>query len=178
MFNYFTRVADASGIEFDYTSPLPEFEPDMCRVPAPRPERADWPVVAEPRRGFVRRPGLREAWEAWRGYVIGADEPLDRRQRRMLAAVAAEECCDRWRADDLGGHEPRDAAEERLVEFAGKLSRQPWAMQADDLDDLRNAGHGEQALLHAMSVVAMQNAESRLAIAQGAIAHAAIAQGA
>src|SRR5437764_3213915 len=36
MFNYLTRVADASGIEFDYQSPLPAFEPDLARVAAER----------------------------------------------------------------------------------------------------------------------------------------------
>ena len=28
MFNYLTRVADASGIEFDYPAPLPAFQPE------------------------------------------------------------------------------------------------------------------------------------------------------
>ena len=35
MFNYFTRVADATGIEFDYLSPLPAFEPDTQQAAAP-----------------------------------------------------------------------------------------------------------------------------------------------
>ena len=39
LFNYFTRVADATGIEFDYPTALPAFEPDLCQVPAPRPDR-------------------------------------------------------------------------------------------------------------------------------------------
>ena len=39
IFDYFTRVADASGIEFDYASPLPAFEPDSCQVPSARPLR-------------------------------------------------------------------------------------------------------------------------------------------
>src|SRR5690348_13500384 len=46
MFNYLTRVADASGIEFDYASELPEFQPERAQQPAPRPERDRWPVAA------------------------------------------------------------------------------------------------------------------------------------
>ena len=40
MFNYFTRMADATGIEFDYPTPLPAFQPDLCQVTAPRPARS------------------------------------------------------------------------------------------------------------------------------------------
>ena len=40
MFNYFTRVADATGIEFDYKTPLPAFEPDLRQAAAPRPHRS------------------------------------------------------------------------------------------------------------------------------------------
>lgn len=162
IFNYFTRVADASGIEFDYSSPLPAFEPDACRVPAPRPPRSAWPVAE--RRDFARLPRLREAWSRWRDQVLGPDEPLGRRQRRLLAAVAAEECCDAVGADRLGGDQPRTPADERLVAFARRVSREPWAMGPDDLDALRGAGFEERALLHAISVVAFQNADSRLAI--------------
>lgn len=162
IFNHFTRVADASGIEFDYPTPLPAFEPDSCRVPPPRPARADWPVAE--RRDFVRRPALLAAWTRWRAAVLGPDEPLDRRQRRLLAAVAAEECCDAVGADRLGGEEPRTPAEELLLPFARKLSREPWAMGPDDLETLREEGFEERTLLHAISVVAFQNADSRLAL--------------
>src|SRR6202041_2524048 len=40
MFNYFTRVADASGIEFDYETPLPAFQPDLGQVTTTRPSRS------------------------------------------------------------------------------------------------------------------------------------------
>jgi hypothetical protein len=166
LFNYFTRVADASGIEFDYTSPLPTFEPDVCRVPAARPDRSAWPVVGGERRTFVRRPALRDAWQRWRDYVFGSDQPLSRRERTMLAAAAAAECCDAWRVDELAGAgiEPRTDAEQHLVDFACRMSRHPWQMTAEDLDGLRAAGYPELALLHAISVVALQNADSRLAL--------------
>jgi len=70
MFNYFTRVADATGIEFDYQTPLPAFEPDLRQVTAPRPDRS---ASAGPLAGPRRRPGhpqLRAAWDTWRTYEL------------------------------------------------------------------------------------------------------------
>ncbi|MGH3285779.1 MAG: hypothetical protein ACRDPD_14015, partial [Streptosporangiaceae bacterium] len=90
MFNYFTRVADATGIEFDYPTALPAFEPDLGQVTASRPDR---PASVGGPAGDRRRPrleGLRAAWETWRTYVLEADEPISQRERRLLAAVAAE----------------------------------------------------------------------------------------
>jgi hypothetical protein len=43
-------------------------------------------------------------------------------------------------------------------------------MQPDDLETLRSLGYGETAVLHAIAVVALQNAESRLALARGVTA--------
>jgi hypothetical protein len=49
-----------------------------------------------------------------------------------------------------------------LAGFARKLSREPWQMQAADLDKLRASGYCEIAVLQAISVAAHQNADSRL----------------
>lgn len=164
MFNYLTRVADATGIEFDYTSPLPAFEPDLAKKAVTRPDRSSWPVVPGERRTFPRFAALSEAWQRWHGYVFDSDEPLTHRERQLLACAAAQECCDRWRADQLREYAPQNATESGLVEFARKLSREPWQMEPADLDDLRDLGYLEVALLHAIAVVALQNAESRLAM--------------
>jgi hypothetical protein len=164
MFNYLTRVADASGIEFDYASPLPAFEPERDREPAPRPDRASWPVIADEFRTLPGFPATNEAWQRWHEYVFDSGEPLNRRDRGLLACAAAQETCDRARADELAEHTPRDDREERLDGFARKLSRSPWRMDAADLRALRDLGYPEPALLHAISVVALQNAESRLAM--------------
>jgi alkylhydroperoxidase family enzyme len=168
MFSYFTRVADATGIEFDYPTPLPAFEPDLHRAAAPRPDR---PGSLPARDGGCRllpRDGqLRAAWESWRAYVLEADEPLTRGERRFLACVAAEEAADWEGAAALGGL-TSSGGDERLAWFASKLSREPWRMEAADLDRLRALGYSEQAVLHVISVVAHQNADSRLAIGLGA----------
>jgi alkylhydroperoxidase family enzyme len=164
VFNYLTRVADATGIEFDYLSPLPEFKPDRAQEPAARPEPGQWPLVAGAGRTTTPFPGVNEAWQRWHDHVFACDEPLTRRERSLLAAAAAQECCDRWRADELAGVEPAGEAEAALVAFARKLSLRPWQMDPADLDALRAAGFAERALLHAIAVVALQNAQSRLAM--------------
>jgi hypothetical protein len=168
MFNYFTRVADATGIEFDYLTPLPAFEPDLRQTTAPRPSRP----VSSSRGAGRRRPRNRQlqtAWESWRGYVLEAEEPISRRERRLLASVAAAETTDWEGTEALNGLERPADGDELLIGFARKLSRQPWQMEAGDLTELRAAGYSEEALLHMISVVAHQNADSRLAIGLGAV---------
>ncbi len=176
MFNYFTRVADASGIEFDYQSPLPAFAPDRGQTAVLRPDRAvpsvsdgsvsdgsvsDAGPVGDGQR--LPSPGpLRTAWETWRAYLLDTDEPIGRDERRLLARVAAEESADWTGAEELGP--PASGPDTPAIAFARKLSREPWCMQPGDLENLRVAGYAEPAILHVISVVAHQNATSRLAL--------------
>lgn len=165
MFNYFTRMADATGIEFDYPTPLPAFEPDLRRDSAPRPGQTGTSAGEAGR--DRRRPGFRplqQAWQSWRTYLMEAEKPISRRERRLLAAVAARESADWEGAEALGGVSDLSDGDDRLIGFARKLSREPWKMEARDLAELRSAGYPEDALLHIISVVAHQNADSRLAI--------------
>jgi alkylhydroperoxidase family enzyme len=162
MFNYFTRVADAAGIEFDYQTPLPAFEPDLRQVTAPRPGRSVSPGPDAGPRPQPRHQQLRMAWESWRAYVMEADEPLSRRERRLLASAAAEETADWEGAEALSELKSAEVRDDLLGGFARKLSRQPWRMEAGDLERLRASGYSEEAVLHVISVVAHQNADSRL----------------
>lgn len=161
MFNYFTRVADATGIEFDYESPLPTFEPDMAQASAPRPARPSPSGQPYAARRRPEHPPLRAAWESWRAYELETQQPIGPRERRLLARVAAEEAGDWAGAQALGAGE---AGDDLLAGFARKLSREPWRMQEADLSTLRAAGYSELAVLHVISVIAHQNADSRLAI--------------
>ena len=163
MFNYFTRVADATGIDFDYQTPLPAFEPDLRQAAAPRPTRS---VSSRGDVACRRRPQhrpLQAAWESWRAYLLETDEPLSRRERRLLASVAAEEAADWEGAEALNELQSREGGDDQLAGFARKLSCQPWRMEAKDLERLRESGYSEEAVLHVISVVAHQNADSRLA---------------
>lgn len=165
MFNYFTRVADASGIEFDYQSPLPVFAPDRGQPAAPRPERPAPADAAAPPPDGNRQPSLeqlRTVWGTWRAYLLESGKPIGRDERRYLARLAAEEATD-W----AGAEELRSDASDPggpVTAFARKLSREPWCMQASDLESLRAAGYSEPAILHVISVVAHQSATSRLAL--------------
>lgn len=159
MFNYFTRVADATGIEFDYPTPLPAFEPDVCQVAAGRPARPAGAGLQAADRPLPAAERLRALWGAWRSRLLDADEPLGTGRRRLVASVAAEESGDWDAAASLSS--PREA-DETLTDFARKLSREPWQLTQSDLDALRKAGYEEQALLHIIAVVAHQNADSRL----------------
>lgn len=169
MFNYFTRVANATGIEFDYLTPLPAFEPDLRQATTPRPGRpAPSGGGADGGRREPRYQQLQATWSAWRGYLLEAEAPISRRERRLLASVAAEETTD-WEGAEALDRLERPADDEPLVGFARKLSRHPWRMTAGDLAQLRAAGYPEKAVLHVISVVAHQNADSRLAIGLAAV---------
>jgi uncharacterized protein YciW len=164
MFNYFTRVADATGIEFDYTTPLPAFTPDLRQVTASRPGRSGSPRPAAGPRPRPRHPKLQRAWESWRTHVMEAGEPLSRPERRLLASVAAEETADWDGAEALSELGSAGGSDDVLAGFARKLSRQPWRMHGEDLESLRASGYSEVAVLHAISVVSHQNADSRLVV--------------
>lgn len=165
MFNYFTRVADATGIEFDYKTPLPAFEPDRHQAAAPRPRQPGSAAGSAGRgRQRPRHEPLLAAWESWRAYVMEADKPVSRGERRLLAIVAAQESGDWEGAGALGDPSSLTDGDSPLIRFARKLSRRPWSMEASDLAELRAAGYSEDALLHIVSVVAHQNADSRLHI--------------
>ena len=169
MFNYFTRVADATGIEFDYQTPLPAFQPDLCQVAAPRPTRSVSSRTDAASRRRLQQAPLRAAWESWRAYVLETEEPLSGRERRLLAAVAAEEATDWEGAETLRESESPQGGDGQLAGFARKLSRQPWRMEAGDLQRLRASGYSEKGVLHMISVVAHQNADSRLVMGLRAI---------
>ena len=94
--------------------------------------------------------------------MLETDGPLNRRERRLLASVAAEEAADWEGAEALSELKSPEDGDEQLVGFARKLSRQPWRMEAGDLERLRASGYSERGVLHVISVVAHQSADSRL----------------
>lgn len=160
MFNYFTRVADATGIEFDYPTPLPAFEPDVCQVTAVRPARPAVPAPETAGRPLPTAESVRTLWKDWRAWLLDGDEPLSNAERRLAARIAAEQTGDWAGAAELAVS-PEDPGDE-LAGFARKLSREPWRMTQSDLHALRAAGYSEQAILYAIAVIAHQNADSRL----------------
>jgi len=67
----------------------------------------------------------------------------------------------------VSGLRSRPDSDDRLAGFARKLSREPWRMGEADIESLRALGYSDQAALHVISVVAHQNADSRLALGIG-----------
>jgi hypothetical protein len=159
-FNYLTRVADATGIELDYASPLPSFIPDRGRPPATRPAPRHWPSAIPWIPATEELPDVNEAWSAWRAYRLSGWASLAEDEREMLATVAAAECCDT--ADCSMPTMPDDRRSRRMQGFARKLSRAPWQTEPCDLASLRQEGLEDVDLLQLISVVAGQNADSRL----------------
>jgi alkylhydroperoxidase family enzyme len=168
MFNYFTRVADGTGIDFDYLSPLPRIKVDRAREPLPRPEPASFPR-REPVPGvsLARRPGTQAAVSRWKAYAFDSDAPLSRRDRAVLRRTAAFHVADAVGLAEHGDLSPRDAREFALAAYAEKLTRTPWAMEEADLAPLRREGLDDRGLLHVISVTALENLLARLRLGLG-----------
>jgi alkylhydroperoxidase family enzyme len=169
VFSHLTRVADATGLELDYVSPLPRFDVDAAREPLPRPDPSAWPRVAQ-RLPLALLPPFPGAFAAWRAHTFAPSEALSARDRAVLARAAALHLCDAAGAaalEDAAPRTPRDAA---LAAYAEKLTLTPWRMAEADLTPLCREGLDDRALLHAVAVVGFQNAESRLRLTLGGIA--------
>ncbi len=163
-FNYFPRVADGTGIEFDYESPLPRIAVDPLREALPRIPDSEWNPAVDgstlPK--FAREPRTETLLEPWHVYHFHREAPLPRQTRRLIARTVTEHLCDsaalgRWK-DVL----PSNDTEKQLADFATKLTRSPWAMSAGDVDALRAVGLSDNAILDAITLIAHQNAISRM----------------
>ncbi|MBV9823261.1 MAG: hypothetical protein JO144_13560 [Actinobacteria bacterium] len=168
MFNYLTRVADGTGIEADYDSPLPRFAYRDGAEAVPRPAREGWPPVDDSLGLLSLLPAVEVAWHGWRNYLIDGDGPLPVATRQRLRSIAAMAACD-------GSIEPADLTDtadlpEPVAAFADRLSRTPWLTRAADVDALRSTGLDDRAILHVIATVAYQSAESRLRIGLSAVA--------
>jgi uncharacterized protein YciW len=166
MFNYLTRVADGTGIEPDYGGELPRFVYRGIAEPAVRPDPSQWPAVDDSIELLSLLPNAHAAWTSWREYVLNSSTPISMATRRQLRAIAARNACDRA----VISEDP--AAGAALTNFAEQLSRTPWLMSSADADALRSTGLDDVAILHVISVVAYQSAESRLRIGLSALARA------
>lgn len=168
-FCYVTRVADATGIDYDYESPLPLLEPDRDREPLPRPPREAWPAPAtEPRLSLALRPASAAALAAWDAYLFDRDAPLARGERALVAGTAAWHACDAAGVDRHGRRAPTNERESRLADFADRLGLAPWTSSPTDLDGLRAIGLDDAALLDAIGTIAYQSARSRIDLALAA----------
>lgn len=163
-FNYFPRVADGTGIELDYESPLPRVVVDSTRAALPRLAAEDWnPFVnGSTLPIFPHAPQVTAMLEPWQVLHMKRDQPLGQTTRQHVARVVAEELCDSAALTHWQDVQPMDDAENHLVAFARKLTRTPWAMNANDVETLRVVSLSDEEILGAITLTAYQNAISRM----------------
>jgi alkylhydroperoxidase family enzyme len=170
VFNYLPRVADGTGIEYDYESPLDRLKVDTSIDALPRPPRDEWPRVPPgTAEALSLRPATAGAFDAWKAYIFGREAPLSRRDRAVIARVAAASCCDATEVTAFAGNEPANAREEALAAYAHKLSLTPWRMAPGDLGPLRAHGLDDAGILDVIAVTAFENAYSRLRFGLAAV---------
>ncbi len=170
-FNYFPRVADGTGIEFDYESPLPRISVDTTREALPRLPKTDWNLAVDGSTlpSFPHAPHITSILVPWRDLHLERTAPLALNTRRFLAFVVAEELCDAAALGPWKDAQPANDIEKNLGSFARKLTRTPWAMNAGDIERLRAASLSDEAILAAITLVGYQNAISRMHHALAAI---------
>lgn len=163
-FNYFPRVADGTGVELDYASPLPRLTIDFTREALPRPPREAWNPAVDGSRVpvFPSRAYAQPALERWHEYLFDRDAPLSRHDRRVVTRAVAAELCDAGALAAYDEARPSDARERALAAYATKLTRTPWAMNAADAAALRAEGLSDGAILDVITLVAHQNTFSRM----------------
>jgi alkylhydroperoxidase family enzyme len=164
-FNYVTRCADALGLELDYESAL-----ERLRIDANRPARARGvarPALDRPadRPGLSLLPRVSAAWREWRTYLFERDRPLSRAERAAVACAVADALGDAPSSAALRPIANAGGRIEAALPYAVKLTLRQWSATRDDLDALRAAGMDDAALLDLVSVIASQNAFSRLELA-------------
>jgi alkylhydroperoxidase family enzyme len=164
-FNHLTRVADGTGVEPDYASPLPRIQIDATRGAIPRPARADWPVrLSEARLPLSLRPRTQAAFAAWRAYVREPSAALSARDRAVIGSAAAAGSCDATGVAYWGDVMPATAREIALSSYATLLTEMPWRGGAEALEPLRALGLDDRGLLDVIGLVGTQNMASRVTL--------------
>jgi alkylhydroperoxidase family enzyme len=170
-FNYFPRVADGTGIEFDYESPLPRINVDVTREALPRISPADWnpDVDGSTLPALTHAPHVVSILTPWRTLHAERTKPLGQTTRRVLFRIVAEELCDSAALGHWKDAEPATETEKHLASFARKLTKTPWAMNQGDVDALRAVGLSDEGILGAITLIAHQNTISRIHHALAAV---------
>lgn len=163
-FNYYPRVADGVGIEFDYESPLPRIEVDKTREPLPRLSPSDWNMAVDGSTlpAIAIAPHITKMLEPWRTMHFERTEHMSPATRRLLGKTVAEELCDAGARGAWKEARAENETDERLEAFARKLTRTPWSMDRSDVQSLRDVGLSDVAILGAITLIAHQNTISRM----------------
>jgi uncharacterized peroxidase-related enzyme len=152
---------------------------------------ASWGFLPNYARAFSLRP---EAFAAWEQLAAAVSAPMDRRRYELVTIAAARALRNSYcllahtrnlaglhQDDDrLGaivtdhrraGLEPVDVA---VMSFADKLTRDPSAVTAEDVDGLRGHGLSDEEVLDVVLIVALRNFFTRVLDGVGAQADRAL----
>lgn len=166
VFNHLTRVADATGVEPDYPSPLPRIAVDKAREPLPRPAPEAWPRPA-PRLALALRPMTEAAVARWRAYAFAPSDALSTRDREVVARAVAADVGDGASVGDLAAASPSTDREATLATYAASLSAAPWRSTAESLAPLRALGMDDRGVLDVVATVGFLSMASRLRLVLG-----------
>ena len=88
-FGHLNRIADAVGVELDYSVVIPMPHAEPATPPYLRPDRAEWPVAGPHPLSVDLRPSVVAPLAAWRSHALLREDPLDRRPRAVIACAVA-----------------------------------------------------------------------------------------
>ncbi len=169
-FGHLNRIADAVGIDLDYTVALPPLRAEAATPPYLMPARPAWPEPSPAALDLGSRPGTAAALASWQTYILERETPLTRRQRSVIAHAVAERLGD---VAGVGAHPavPEGTLESALVALADEVTRAPWRLGAATVTSLRSAGlEDELAVFDALTVASSSTTFSRIRVALAALA--------
>jgi alkylhydroperoxidase family enzyme len=173
-FNYFPRVADGAGIDFDYESPLPRISVDTTRDALPRFPKADWNLAVDGSTltfEFPLAPHIAAILAPWRRFASGTKWAAGAEYAPIFSRYASwpKNCATLRHWGPWKDAQPANDIETHLGSFARKLTRTPWAMNASDVETLRAVSLSDETILATITLVAHQNAISRMHHALAAV---------
>lgn len=168
-FGHLNRIADAVGVELDYSVVIPMPHAEPATPPYLRPDRAEWPVAGPHPLSVDLRPSVVAPLAAWRSHALLREAPLDRRQRAVIACAVAERLGDAATVQELP-IAPLSPLDEALVAAADEVTLAPWRLGAETVARLRAAGLQDDAsIFDALATASACATFSRIQVALSAL---------
>lgn len=169
-FGHLNRIADAVGIELDYRVHNHPPPADPHTPPYARPAPSSF-VDTRASRGLdlSLRPGIAELLETWQSYALQRDEPIDRRQRAIIANAVAQRLGD-GETLHVAQPESRSPLDAALIITSDEITLAPWRLGATTIERLRTAGLTEDtAIFDAIATATACTTFSRIRVALAAL---------
>lgn len=169
-FGYLNRVADAVGIELDYSVVVTTPHAEPATPPYLRPPPAEWrDATTRHALDVALRPAVGQPLAGWRTYALERAAPLDRHQRALIAHAVAERIGDAATVWALAVA-PISPLDEALVAMADAVTLAPWRLGAGTVAQLRQAGlPDDTAIFDAIATASACTTFSRIRVALAAL---------